>query len=295
MLPVGTLCSYRGRAYGGSGVARVFISYRREDCAAHAGRLADTLGARFGPDTVFMDVDAIELGIDFVQQIERAIGDSDVVVAMIGDDWLTVTDEQGRRRIDKPDDFVRIELAEALARDDVRVIPVLVEGAQMPGREELPESLAPLARRNGISLTDTRWRSDTSVLIDAIGRAIGTGQPAAPAPPPAKPAGVNPPPRRAEPAGATSIVTRYLWIVPALATFGWLTFLYFGIKANERKWVIAGFAYLVPLIAAFVVSEDDWLLGWALAVYFVAAMVAIVHLVGVRPRYLEKIERLYGT
>ncbi len=270
-------------------MARIFISYRREDCAPYAGRLADTLGVRFGSDTVFMDVGSIDLGVDFVQQIERAIGDCDVVLAMIGDEWLTVTDEQGRRRIDKPDDFVRIELAEALARDDVRVIPVLVEGAEMPSPAELPEPLVPLARRNGISLTDTRWRSDTSVLIDAIGSAISAAPPPAPAPgPPAASKPAAPAPRTAVAAPA-SFVSKYLWIVPALVSFGWLTFLYFGVKANERRWLIAGGVYLLPLIAAFAVSEDDPALDVALIVYFLAALAAIIHLVAVRPRYLERV------
>ena len=276
-------------------MGRIFISYRREDCAAHAGRLADTLGARFGADSVFMDVDTIDLGVDFVKQIEQAIGDCDIVLAMIGDDWLTVVDDAGTRRIDKPEDFVRIELAEALARDDVRVIPVLVEGAEMPAAGELPEPLVPLARRNGITLTDTRWHSDTGVLIDAIRRAIGAAAPPEPPPAPAPARAPAPAPapdearRPAAPGPAGSFVARYLWIVPALVSFGWLTFLYFGVKANERRWLIAGGIYFLPLVAAFVVSEDDPLLDVAIIVYFVVALIAIIHLVAVRPRYLERV------
>ncbi len=84
-------------------------------------------------------------------------------------------------------------------------------------------------------------------------------------------------------------MSKYLWIVPALVSFGWLTFLYMGVKANERRWLVAGGVYLLPLIAAFVVSEDDPALDVAIIVYFVAALVAIIHLVAVRPRYLERV------
>ena len=163
-------------------MTRIFINYRRDDCPAHAGRLADTLEARFGKESVFMDVDTIDLGVDFVERIEQAIGDCDIVLALIGDEWLTVTDHKGQRRLDDPNDFVRLEISTALAREHVRVIPVLVEGAQIPTAEDLPDALTPLARRNGIELTDSRWRSDTSVLIGAIERTLGAPAPQSPSP-----------------------------------------------------------------------------------------------------------------
>ena len=119
----------------------VFISYRRDDCAAHAGRLYDRLAQRTGEDAVFMDVDAIEPGVDFGARIEEAIGACRVVIVLIGDDWLDITDERGRRRLDDPTDLVRQEVAAALRRPDVRVVPVLVEEARMPPAERLPDDL----------------------------------------------------------------------------------------------------------------------------------------------------------
>jgi TIR domain len=126
---------------------RIFISYRREDTAYPAGWLFERLAEHFGGDQVFKDVDSIELGDDFVEVITRAVGSCDVLLALIGDQWLTISDTHGRRRLDAPDDFVRVEIEAALTRN-VRVIPILVDGAMMPRADQLPASLAMLARRN---------------------------------------------------------------------------------------------------------------------------------------------------
>jgi streptogramin lyase len=149
-------------------MARVFISYRRDDCAGHAGRLYDHLVERFGDDAVFMDVDGIEPGVDFGQRIEAAVGACDVLIALIGDDWLDIVDSAGRRRLDDPADLVRLEIAGALRRSDLRVIPVLVEGAAMPRAEQLPDDLRPLAGRNALELSDGRWRYDADRLIEVV-------------------------------------------------------------------------------------------------------------------------------
>jgi hypothetical protein len=109
---------------------QIFISYRREDTSAWAGRLFDRLVTRFGENQVFMDVDGVGIGKDFVEKIERRVGECDVLIAVIGAHWLTSTDSQGWR-LDNPEDFVRMEVATALRRN-IRVIPVLVEGALMP-------------------------------------------------------------------------------------------------------------------------------------------------------------------
>jgi hypothetical protein len=146
--------------------ANIFISYRRGDSAGHAGRLFDHLSGRF-PSRVFMDVDTIEPGIDFIDVIEQAVGCCEVLIVMIGDDWLHATDVEGRRRLDHPNDFVRLEIATALQRD-VRVIPVLVNGAAMPRPEDLPPDLAKLTRRNAIELSDARFSFDVDRLIQAI-------------------------------------------------------------------------------------------------------------------------------
>ena len=114
----------------------IFISYRRDDAAGYAGRLYDRLAAHFGRDRVFMDVEGIEPGVDFVDAIEGAVGSCEVLIVIIGKDWLAA-DAVGKRRLDDPGDFVRIETAAALARN-IRVVPVLVDDAEMPRAKQLP-------------------------------------------------------------------------------------------------------------------------------------------------------------
>ncbi len=150
---------------------RIFISYRREETAYPAGWLYDRLAGHFGGQ-VFKDVDSIELGDDFVEVITRAVGSCDVLLALIGDEWLTITDEHGRRRLDNPDDFVRLEIEAALSRR-VRVIPVLVGEARMPHADELPDSLAALVRRQALELSPARFDFDTSRLLKVLDRTLG--------------------------------------------------------------------------------------------------------------------------
>jgi TIR domain len=151
---------------GGEG-GGIFVSYRRQESADLAGRLSDRLADRFGEDQVFIDVDTIELGVDFAEEISRAVAACQVLLAVIGPNWLTTTDERGRRRLDDPDDTVRLEIEAALARG-VRVIPILVQGAVMPGRDDLPESLAGLARRNALIIRHDSFRYDAGRLVAAI-------------------------------------------------------------------------------------------------------------------------------
>jgi TIR domain len=125
---------------------RIFMSYRRADTGWAAVSLFDRLADQFGRDNIFKDVDSIDLGEDFIEAISAAVGSSDALLALIGNQWLTVTDQNGRRRLDNPGDFVRLEIEAALTLG-VRVIPILVDGALMPGEDQLPESLAPLVRR----------------------------------------------------------------------------------------------------------------------------------------------------
>jgi hypothetical protein len=162
-----------------AGSGRVFISYRRQESSGLAGRLYDRLAARFGDDQVFMDVDTIALGVDFAEVISQAVSSCQVLLAVIGPRWLTVTDEDGRRRLDDPDDLVRLEIAAALERD-IRVIPILVEGAAMPRRQQLPEALAGLARRNALILRHESFRADAERLLVAVEPLLRP--PAAPAP-----------------------------------------------------------------------------------------------------------------
>lgn len=150
---------------------RIFMTYRREDTAYPAAWLFDRLASHFGRDQVFKDIDSIELGDDFVEVITAAVGSCDALLALIGDRWLSSTDRDGQRRLDDPGDFVRLEIEAALARN-VRVIPILVEGAQMPRAEELPASLAKLARRQALELSPARFDADTQRLLRVLDRTI---------------------------------------------------------------------------------------------------------------------------
>ena len=146
---------------------RIFISYRREETAYPAGWLYDRLADRYGGPQIFKDVDSIQLGDDFVEVLTRAVGSCDVLLALIGDQWLTVTDEHGRRRLDDPDDFVRLEIEAALTRK-VRVIPILVDGARMPSTDELPDTLVKLNRRQALELSPARFEFDTNRLLKVL-------------------------------------------------------------------------------------------------------------------------------
>jgi len=154
---------------------RIFMSYRREDTAYPAGWLYDRLTGHFARSQIFKDIDSIELGDDFVEAITTAVGSCDVLLALIGDRWLTVTGQDGRRRLDNPDDFVRLELEAALARN-VRVIPILVEGARMPRADELPASLCKLARRQALELSPSWFDVGTGRLLKVLERTIKEAQ-----------------------------------------------------------------------------------------------------------------------
>ncbi|KAA3654600.1 MAG: toll/interleukin-1 receptor domain-containing protein [Proteobacteria bacterium] len=168
----------------------IFVSYRRQDSQSAAGRLSDHLRDHLSGVPIFRDVETIEPGVDFVDAIERALASCAVLVAVVGPRWLEVTDASGQRRLDDPDDYTRIEIATALKRDGVRVIPLLVEGAVMPSSSELPADLAALARRNAMELTDKRWDYDVSQLVDTLRKVLDLAPDPAPdpVPPPPPPA-----------------------------------------------------------------------------------------------------------
>jgi hypothetical protein len=167
---------------------KVFICYRREDTAAHAGRLYDAMVNRFGERNVFMDVDMAP-GVDFVERITEVVSACQVLIVVMGPNWATVTDEDGEARITDPDDFVRLEVETALRRPDVTPIPALVSEARMPKREQLPAELRPLTRRNALELSNSRWGYDVErlhttldELLTDMTRDRETMAPAAPAP-----------------------------------------------------------------------------------------------------------------
>lgn len=138
---------------------KLFISYRRSDARGVAGRLSDTLGAYFGDDRVFRDIENIAGGADFGNVIEQNLQTADAVIVLIGPDWLSLQNENGQRRLDDPKDWVALEIAAAIQMKKP-IFPVLVEGASMPRVEELPEKLKLLPRYNAISISDDRWKSD---------------------------------------------------------------------------------------------------------------------------------------
>ena len=149
----------------------IFISYRRNDTEGEAGRLFDDLVSEFGENSVFMDVAAIEAGRDFRKVIDESVSNCGVLLAILGKNWVDAKDENGKRRLDDPTDFVRLETASALRRD-IPVIPVLVRGAKMPRPEDLPDDLRDLAYRNCVELTHARWGSDLQLLMEALRRQL---------------------------------------------------------------------------------------------------------------------------
>jgi hypothetical protein len=150
---------------------QIFVSYRREDSSGTTGRLFDHLTRRFPRSRIFIDVDSIEPGEDFQKNIEQAVASCDVLLAVIGKRWLFSSDSGAKRLLDNPEDFVRFELVTALKRN-IRVIPVLVEGASMPSSGDLPEELKPMTRRNAIELSHTRFDADADRIAGAIERAL---------------------------------------------------------------------------------------------------------------------------
>jgi hypothetical protein len=150
----------------------IFISYRHADALPHARLLQVNLRERFPDAPVFVDLDSIEAGLDFGRVISDAVNASGVMVVLIGPQWATLADEEGRRRLDDPDDYVRFEIRTALKRC-LRVIPVLVEGAKPPRQQELPPDLRRLARLNALEMScDHRYQYDADRLMNIIERAL---------------------------------------------------------------------------------------------------------------------------
>jgi hypothetical protein len=152
-----------------------FISYRREDTAGYAGRLFDRLNARF-PQRVFMDVVGLDPGVDFVDEIQKAVGKCGALIVLIGKHWAVTS--EGTNRLLDPHDFVRLEVAHALERK-IRVIPVLVGDARMPAPETLPPELGSLLRRQALKLEDNAFDYHVSELVEALEKELGPGRPSA--------------------------------------------------------------------------------------------------------------------
>ncbi|MEO1329969.1 MAG: TIR domain-containing protein [Pseudomonadota bacterium] len=152
---------------------KIFINYRREDAKPWSLLLYKALAPTFGPERIFYDVDTIPAGADFVAFLNAQVAEADVLLALIGDKWLEATNpETGRRRLDDPADFVRIEIAAALADPAVRVIPVMLDQTPIPSEAALPALLAPLSRRNAVRLTHERFDADMGGLTRALQTAL---------------------------------------------------------------------------------------------------------------------------
>ena len=147
---------------------KIFISYRRADSTTLTGRLYDSLVNYWGQDSVFYDVASIAPGTDFPHELRAKIADSDVMLVVIGPQWATVTHPNGEPRLHDPADYVRREVEQGL-RDCKRVIPILLDGAQMPSSASLPETLRPLAHRNAFIIDDEpRFRYDVERFIKEL-------------------------------------------------------------------------------------------------------------------------------
>ena len=146
----------------------IFISYRRTDSGDITGRIYDRLVSYFGPDVIFRDIQSIPFGVDFRDYINGELGDCQVLVAVIGPNWLTVQDKEGNRRLDYPRDWVRLEIKTALERN-IPVIPLLVHNAKLPRAKDLPDCLQPLAYRNSATArSDPDFHPDMDRLVKGL-------------------------------------------------------------------------------------------------------------------------------
>lgn len=193
----------------------IFISYRRQDSQMAAGRLADCVKEAFGDAEIFRDVENIDPGADFVEALGKALNACVVMLVVIGPQWLTIQDKNGRRRLDSPTDWTRVEVATALQRN-IRVVPILLENTAMPEESDLPPDLAKLAMRQALDLSDKRWAADTEKLLETLARIPGltrnTASPVSPPPPPEKHREVIDPIRQPLNSAVGGVKKIFMWI-----------------------------------------------------------------------------------
>ena len=154
---------------------RIFISYRRDDAAGEAGRLADHLSRRFGAGAVFLDIETIDPGTDFVSVLQATLQQTAAVLVIIGTRWISLRGASGSRRLDDEKDFVRLEVEKALGRG-IPVVPVLVQGAPLPSAGELPPSIAALATRQTAVIDHSEFHADAERLCDRLEAMLGGGR-----------------------------------------------------------------------------------------------------------------------
>lgn len=145
----------------------VFISYRRVDSSAASRWLAQTIARTFGPQSVFIDTEAIRIGDAWPDRIDAALRSASILIPVIGPSWLRVADEDGRRRLDKDDDWVRNEIRHAL-ETKLSIMPILLSGTPPPKHEALPKCISNLYRFQAFELRDDRWESDLSILLSRL-------------------------------------------------------------------------------------------------------------------------------
>jgi hypothetical protein len=249
----------------------VFISYRRGDSADVSGRIYDRLVAQFGDEAIFKDVDDIPIGVDFKKHLGDTIAACSVMLVVIGPRWLSATDERGSRRLDDPNDFVRIEIETALERD-VPVVPLLVSGASMPKAEELPPSLVSLAYRNGMPIRpDPDFHSDVDRLIRGLEDYVTPQKPRSPARRP------TPTPHKRAP-GSGSRGLRYNLFLnwwPLGLVFVSVAIIYLIVGPHPIMLLVAGLILL--LSSVYQDMRGGWQVSWltyALAIFILGTGVA---------------------
>lgn len=162
---------------------KIFISYRVRDTQAATGRLVDALKQHFDDDQIFLDIDKIEPGLDFTEVISKYLDSSDIMLVIIGPDWMAYNSEKNTYRINEKNDWVRLEIATALQRN-IRVVPVLLEGASLPDEELLTDDLKPLLRRQSYEISNKRWKYDSEQLVEFLKKVLGQAPKPAPNPSP---------------------------------------------------------------------------------------------------------------
>ena len=152
----------------------IFINYRKDDSSWNALALYNELQKYFSRDQIFKDFNTILPGDDFVISIDNALRKCDVLLVVIGKSWLDLKDTTGQRRLDDPDDFVRLEVATALSRN-IQVIPVLFDGVAMPRPDQLPPNMSSLYRRQFVEIDSKRFEDDVRNLAEAIKKVMPDG------------------------------------------------------------------------------------------------------------------------
>ncbi len=247
-------------------MSAVFISYRRQAALVHARALFERLSREFGPSRVFIDLDGIEIGMDFVSLIDEQLEGCHVMLALIDPGWADARDRKGERRLDQTGDFVRLEIATALRRG-IPVAPILLDGAEMPDAGTLPEDLQGLARRHAMELDFRRFDAEVTRLVTMIRRILEpvgspTALPSTATLPAAAVHGAAPvtPLASRPPTGA---------VTPALGfTFADVKGLVLGQRGGSAGRALAAVFWLVVAYWVIYFIEDEWIDGFWSALGF---------------------------